>query len=81
MGAIRECKPVLLLIAAFAASEEAMQRGKELAEREFVRLAFDIGKDSRIDQILEDPKAFRKRLPHFFGVIWSEVVEAIGFAF
>lgn len=41
MGAIRECKPVLLLIAAFAASEEAMQRGKELAEREFGPIALE----------------------------------------
>ena len=39
MGAIRECKPVLLLIAAFGVSEEALALGRERAEREFGPIA------------------------------------------
>ena len=39
MGAIRQCKPTLLLVAAFGATEEALALGKEKVEREFGAIA------------------------------------------
>jgi len=39
MGAIRECKPALLLVAAFGVSEEALALGREYVEREFGPIA------------------------------------------
>ena len=44
MGAIREVKPVLLLIAAFGVSDEALALGRERACREFG----NVGKESAI---------------------------------
>lgn len=41
MGAIRTYKPVLLLIAAFGVSEEAIALGKERAEEEFGAIAME----------------------------------------
>lgn len=67
MGAIRECKPVLLLIAAFAASEEAMQRGKELAEREFGPIALE-SKTYRFDDFTPYyAKKWARRFRNAFG--------------
>ncbi|MBQ9874306.1 MAG: DUF4416 family protein [Thermoguttaceae bacterium] len=39
MGSIRPCKPVLLLVAAFGSSEEALALGKERAEKRFGPIA------------------------------------------
>lgn len=39
MGAIRQCKPVLLLVAAFGATEEAIALGKERVEAAFGTIA------------------------------------------
>lgn len=41
MGAIKEYKPVLLLIAVFGVSEEAIALGKERAEKEFGPIALE----------------------------------------
>ena len=78
MGAIRECKPVLLLIAAFAASEEAMQRGKELAEREFGPIALE-SKTYRFDDFTPYyAKEMGEALPKRFWVFQKALSRGYG---